>query len=280
MTFSLIGPSSPLLRMYAKACLPGTRLYSLDNYESLPKDVPVVFICADTQRTINFFKRVTPKKIFSGKRSIAVFADASKPIWKAFGKALLPHIDAYVTADCADNPFDSDKWIPDVYLPIAEIEWAKESQDKPIDLGFYGSVQLYKERLETLKYLRESGLNPSIGGGIDGGYSLNFMGALRHTKVTINFSNCNVIGQNPIHHIKGRVWEAAMARTAIIETRNDITPKLFTDEEITWFDRKEELPGLIRDLLSDDKRRNSMTARLFDKAKNYTDIESFWGRLQ
>lgn len=279
MKFSLTGPASPLLNMYAKAAPSGTFIYTLDHWDKIPKDKPIIFICADINRTIAFFKRVTPGELFRGVKSIAIFADLSKPVWQSFGKALLPYIDAYVAADCVDTPLDRDKWIPDVYLPIPTSEWAT-NKPKPIDLGFYGSVELYDERKNVLDYLTASGLSPVVKGGQESAYTLDFMDALRQTKVTINFSNCNTKNSQSIHHVKGRVWEAAMARTAIIETRNPITSQLFTDQDITWFDKKEESPDLIRSLLNDDKRRNEMTDRMFDKAKNYTDPETFWDRLQ
>lgn len=165
-------------------------------------------------------------------------------------------------------------------MPIREQDWAHATQPKLTDLGFYGSTEMFPERRETIDFLLNHGVKIAVGGGDETGYTLNFMEALRNTKLTINFSNCNRSEGPPIHHVKGRIWEAAMSRTAIIETANPVTPKLFSNDEIVWFERKEELLPLIENLLTNDVRRQEMTERMFEKAKLHVAPDAFWAKFQ
>jgi hypothetical protein len=242
---------------------------------------PLIFVCANFQEAAAFFETVSPEDLFGefqAKKTV-IFADASKPFWQDLARYLIPVVDAYVTADCAATPFPAEKWIPDVYLPIPESEWASETEEKVDDLVFYGSVRMFKERQELLDYLRGQGVPVLTGGGQEFGYPLDFMAAMRRARITLNFSNCNTGAGAKIHQVKGRVWEAAVSRTLIVESANPVTPRLFTRDEMIWFESKQELPALLRKLLSDDKLRSRMASRMFEKAIQLVKPEIFWSKL-
>lgn len=284
----LSGIRSPLLNVYGKASLPHMIVCpasaGADDLAQLLSNAaePLIFICANIREAVSFFEAVSPAKFFGSFRAkkTLVFADASKPFWQTFAQSLLPYVDAYATADCVQTPLDPKKWVPNIYMPIRDRDWALASQTKPIDVGFYGSVEMFSERRETIRYLLNANVNLSVAGGNESAYAINFMEALRDTKITLNFSNCNTGEGPPIHHVKGRLWEAAVSRTVIIETRNPVTPQLFSSEEIIWYDQKEALPELIRELLADDVRRNAIADRMYQKAMEYIQPELFWAKFE
>jgi len=242
---------------------------------------PLIFVCANIFKAIAFFKAFSPGDFFGEFRAkkTVIFADAAKPVWQDFAKFIIPLVDAYVVADCAMTPLPAEKWIPNVYLPIPESEWASETGEKVDDVVFYGSVKLYKERQEVLDYLRGQGVPVLSGGGMEQGYPLDFLAAMRRARITLNFSNCNTGAGANMHHVKGRIWEAAVSRTLVVETANPVTPKLFTPDEMIWFESQEELPALLRKLLVDDKLRFQMTSRMFEKAAQLVKPEVFWTKI-
>jgi Glycosyl transferases group 1 len=283
----LSGFPSPLLNACARAVPAGVPVCPViptpEAMDSLfsHRHEPLIFICANFQEAALFFANFSPGDFFGefrAKKTI-IFADASKPIWQDMAKSLLPVVDAYATADCVMTPLPAEKWIPDVYLPIPESEWASETEEKVDDVVFYGSVGMFKERQDVLQYLHGQGVPVLTGGGQEFGYPLDFMSTMRRARITLNFSNCNTGDGEKIHHVKGRIWEAAVSRTLIVESANPITPKLFTHGEMTWFAKKEDLPALLRNLLLDDELRSKMTSRMFEKATHLVRPEIFWGKL-
>lgn len=109
--------------------------------------------------------------------------------------------------------------------------------------------------------------------------TLDYLAAMRKAKITLNFCNCNTRDGIQLHHVKGRIWEAAMTRTVIVETRNPATASLFTNNEIIWFENKEALPKLLDGLLADADRREARANRMFEKAARFVKPEHFWGKL-
>jgi hypothetical protein len=284
----LSGFPSPLLQACAKARPAGVAVCpitpsagALDSLLSFRHE-PLIFVCANFQEAISFFREIPPR-VFFGKfraKKTVIFADACKPFWQDVAKHLIPLIDAYATADCAITPLPTEKWIQDVYLPIPEAEWASEIDEKRDDVVFYGSVRMFKERQEVLDYLRGHGLPVLTGGGQEYDYSLDFMAAMRRARITLNFSNCNTGDGIKIHQVKGRIWEAAVSRTLVVESANPVTPKLFTQDEMVWFESRDELPSLLKRLLSDDELRSQITSRMFEKAVQLVKPEMFWNKLR
>lgn len=283
----LSGFPSPLLEVCARAVPAGVPVCPvIPSAEAMDllflyRHEPLIFVCANFQQAVSFFGEFSPKEFFGefrAKRTV-IFADASKPVWQDLARYLIPVVDAYVAADCAMTPLPAEKWIPNVYLPIPESEWASETEEKLNDVVFYGSVEMFKERHDLLEYLGGQGMLVLTGGGQELGYPLDFMAAMRRARITLNFSNCNTGAGEKVHQIKGRIWEAAVSRTLIVESANPITPKLFTRDEMIWFGRQEELPALLRKLLLDDELRSQMTSRMFEKAVQLVKPEIFWSKL-
>lgn len=281
------GFQSPFFHVCIKAapasaviCLAKPNKAALDELSANLSE-PLVFICANYQEAISFFNVVPPKQFFGAFRNkkTLVFADASKPFWQALAQHLLPYVDAYATADCVDTPMPREKWVPDIFMPIPESDWASSFEEKSVNLAFYGSITMFKERRETVDFLRMQGMPIDIQGGQENEYALDYLEAMRKAKITLNFSNCNTREGIQIHHVKGRIWEAAMSRTVIVETCNPATTSLFTNDEIIWFENKEELPQLLNGLLADQNGREAIANRMFKKATQFVKPEIFWGKL-
>lgn len=226
----------------------------------------IIFVVGDLKRIKPLFDIVNPSFYFGHFNKVTMlFPDGAKPQWKKPIEQLSRLADKAVKMD-SFNEYGC-------YLPIKKDYWYND-EAKNVDVGFYGTTDIYPERKNTLAYLKKSGID------VKHSFVPDMMAALRRTKITINFGNC-LSGKTSLRkfHIKGRVWEAAMAKCVVIEPRNTETAKIFADDEIVWYDDMEELPGLIDALLRDDVWRYSISEKAFLTAKQYTNPDIYWGKL-
>lgn len=243
------------------------------NYENL------IFVMGDLKRIMSIFKIIPPTYFKEFKHVTMIFSDGVKPQWAKPMRQLSFLADKVILMDQYTDK-RVDKIIPGIYLPIHKKHWYN-GQEKDIGLSFYGSTSIYPERRETLAFLENAGIKIVTGGGEENQYPLNMMNELRRSKITLNFGNCLTGSQHNMRkfQIKGRIWEAAMAKCVVIEPRNPETVKIFTDKEIVWYDDMEELPELIGGLLMNSVRRKEIAEKAFDKAKQYADPDIYWRKL-
>lgn len=226
----------------------------------------VIFVMGDLKRIKPLFDIVSPAFYFKQfKKVTLIFPDGTKPQWRKPMEQLSTLADKVVKMDVFNEH--------GCYLPIKKEYWYND-EPKDIDVAFYGSTGIYPERVKTIDYLKQSGID------VQHSFVPDMMEALRKTKLTINFGNC-LSGNTQLKkwQIKGRIWEAAMAKCVVIEPRNPETAKIFTKDEIVWYDDMEELPGLIDALLRDDVWRYSISEKAFLTAKQYTNPDIYWERL-
>lgn len=226
----------------------------------------IIFVMGDLQRIKPLFDIISPSFYFKQfKKVTMIFPDGAKPQWRKPLEQLSTLADKVIKMDTFNEH--------GCYLPINQWFWYSGT-NKDIDFAFYGATGIYPERKRTIEYLRENGIS------IQHQFMPDMMEALRRTKVTLNFGNC-LSGNTDLRkwQIKGRVWEAAMAKCVVIEPRNPETAKIFTDDEIVWYDDMKELPALVDSLMNDYCRRESLADRAFDKAKQYADPSIYWERL-
>lgn len=241
----------------------------------------IIFIMGDLRTTLFLFRAVNPAFFFSAFKCVTmIFADGEKPQWTnnriAFSK--LAH--KIVRMDTYND--DMPGVIQGAYLPIKKSDWYM-NEEKDIGFGFYGSLNLYTKRKEVIEYLKSANVPITIGGGEENKYSLDMMKELRRTKVTLNFSSCiSKPGKSydgEVHQIKGRVWEAAMAKCVLLEPYDSPASKIFNKDEIILYRDMSDIPGLVDKLLKNDDLRLSIAENAFQKAKQYADPDIYWGKL-
>lgn len=226
----------------------------------------VVFVMGDLKRITPLFKIISPSFYFNHFDKVTmIFPDGSKPQWLKPMMQLSRLANKVVVMDSFNKH--------GCYLPIKKDYW-HTGEVKDIDVAFYGSTDIYPERKNTLAYLRQAGID------IQHSFVPDMMEALRRTKITFNFGNC-LSGNTELRRwqIKGRIWEAAMAKCVVIEPLNEETEKIFTNNEIIWYSDMKEIPGLVNMLLKDNDFRDYVAENAFQKAKQYADPDIYWGRL-
>lgn len=239
----------------------------------------IVFLMGNLVAIITLFKHVNPIRFFSRFKNVTmIFADGSKPVWVKPCKELTKLAHKVVMVDCYNDELGG-KVIPGLYLPIKRIDWYT-NQQKDINLAFYGSTKMYYDRREILNFLVGCGYKIKYGGGMESNYKLDMMECLRRTSITFNFSNCETHPNMPKRHqIKGRIWEAAVSKAVILETRNNETASIFNDDEIVFYDDMRELPALIDRLQHDYVWRESLADKAYAKAIKYVDPDKYWEKL-
>lgn len=228
----------------------------------------LVFVMGDLPKTVAIFRIIQASFFFYAFRRVTlIYADSQKPQWSDANNDL--HLSV-----CGHRILRIDRFNDDeVYLPIHRNDWYK-GEEKKTDISFYGTLNLYPERKETLEFLKGAGVN------IHHEHVPNISKALCESKLTLNFGNC-LSGRSGMYkpQIKGRVWEAMMAKCVVLERRNPEVAKLFTDDEIVFYDDMKELPSLIERLLSDYAWRDSIAEKAYQKAKKYADPAIYWERV-
>lgn len=242
----------------------------------------IIFIMGDLMATAFAFKAISPYKYFGKfKKVTMIFADGEKPQWVKHRKSFEELADKVVRMDVFNDEMDR-KVIPGIYLPIKKEDW-HFGGGKDIDFAFYGSLALYSKRKEIISFLQDAKTGIITAGGEETRYQIDMMDALRRTKVTLNFSSCiskpGKSHNGEVSQIKGRLWEAMVAKTVVIEDRNSESSKLFTDDEIVWYDDYREIPSLVDKLLTDYAWRETIVENAYRKATKYCDPDYYWGKL-
>ena len=239
----------------------------------------LIFVMGDLKMTMALFRIVPPQYFKEFKHVIMIFADSMKPQWNKPLHQLAMFANQVVLMDRYTGDKQK-KIIRDVYLPIHKKHWYN-GEKKDVGLSFYGSTKIYPERKEVIEFLKGAGVDIVYGGGEENQFPLDMMHELRRSKITLNFGNCLSGSQHDRKkfQIKGRIWEAMMAKAVVIEPRNPETAKLFTSDEIMWYDDMKEIPAMVDMLLHDHAFRDYMAENAYQKAKKYADPEYYWGKL-
>ena len=155
------------------------------------------------------------------------------------------------------------------------------------DVSFIGV--LYPYRAEMLESLVQSGLSVAVnphradrgGLGNDGRADqpgwLDYMAALRGSRMTINFSRSSA---GPFEQLKTRVIEATLAGTLLLTDDRDRTRLFFTPgEEYGYFDTPASLPDVVHGFLADSERLATVTAAGQRRARSLAHT-NFWGGIE
>ena len=159
------------------------------------------------------------------------------------------------------------------------IYYYDKNMQKDIDVLFLGSISSYRStRKEYLDFLKDSGINITIGGGgIDNPISAEEYAKLtQRAKIVINFS----ASVNDEHQLKGRVFESILCGALLLESTNDITSKYF-DVGIDYieYSDKTDLLNKVKYYLENNDERIEISNNAYDKVmKTYNDF-TFWKRI-
>ena len=155
------------------------------------------------------------------------------------------------------------------------------------DVSFIGV--LYPYRAALLENLVNSGLSVAVnphrvdhgGLGNDGRADqpgwLDYMAALRGSRMTINFSQSSA---GPYEQLKTRVLEATLAGTLLLTDDRDRTRLFFKEgEEYGYFDSPQSLVGVVRGYLEDPQLLKQVAAAGHQRARALAST-SFWGGIE
>lgn len=151
------------------------------------------------------------------------------------------------------------------------------------DVSFIGAM--YPYRVELVELLRAEGVKVAVNphrpdpaedfasSRRDQPGWLDYMAALRASRMTINFSRSSA---GPIEQLKTRVLEATLAGTVLLTDDTDRTGRFWTvDEEFVHFTGPADLPGLVTSLLADPDRLRSISERASRRARGIA-LNNFW----
>jgi len=125
---------------------------------------------------------------------------------------------------------------------------------RPIDICFLGNVDC-NQRKDAIKYLLNNNIPIFTIGNqswnkVDHNQMFNY---LRMSKITLNFSKNRFINKCSL---KGRVLEAMLSGSMIIEDANDNTNKYFDpDMDLIWYYDLSDLLNKIKKYLENDEER-------------------------
>ena len=154
------------------------------------------------------------------------------------------------------------------------------------DLSFIGAM--YPYRMELVQRLRARGVsvavNPHRSDEAEDFQSsrrdqpgwLDYMAALRASRMTINFSRSSA---GPIQQLKTRVVEATLAGTVLLTDDRDRTGRFWVEgEEYVAFHGPEDLPDVVTGLLSDPERLERISERAQRRARGLA-LDNFWSGI-
>lgn len=229
-----------------------------------------------TEETLKALRRIAPTIMLQGDMADPPF----HPILERYRS--LDLFDLYVSMDGSRNEFVDHATL----TPFDPQRFSTPSRRRTIHCGFAGNV-VGRERYELLK--REHGTEDPrsavlhrLNGLVqlreretDGSYE-NYLAFFRRTKLIINTSYA---GSGLVHHVKGRVLEAAFSGCALLEMRASPLKDWFPPESYFTYADAEEASEAIQ-LLSDGEIKQ--TAALFQAyaRANYTADKIYRGIME
>jgi hypothetical protein len=186
---------------------------------------------------------------------VAVWWDAVFPPIMAMAEALLDVVDLNVVVDSA-APIAASRQ-QEKYLALWAPQDPRVYHDPgiPRDVGISLPGQLYPERTAGINTLRRAGIDVLHTGGqrTDTRVSLaEYASVYQRSKITLNFAR-----SREAYQVKGRVFEATLCGSMLLEAANPETARLLTPMvDYVPFDSRQDLVEKARYYLAhDDERR-------------------------
>lgn len=148
------------------------------------------------------------------------------------------------------------------------------------DLTFIGNVEGYPYRADSLEELRAAGLevivNPHFAEGTTRPGFAEYAGALKSSRITINFSRCN---GEPITQLKTRILEGSLFGTIVASDSGLYADPYFTPgEHYIVYESPDDLRRQVDELISNPKALDEMRLRARTRALEIAPT-CFWENL-
>lgn len=160
--------------------------------------------------------------------------------------------------------------------------------ERDIPVSFFGTFWGPENRREFISYLKENGVEVATGGGqhvaLPGSQALpkrQYAELMARSKICLNFSKWTEGSGAPGKaQIKGRVFEALMSRSLLLEERNEQTPHFFEEgRDCVGFATKEELLDKVRYYLAHDEERCRIATQGWETVRERWNGRKFWERV-
>jgi len=185
---------------------------------------------------------------------------------------------ATVVLDVAEHSvFANPKFIP-MWTPQDPRIFNNPNIERDIDISFAGSVLSYTDRLAALTLMKKSGI-PVYQNGGQRECKLTvqeYAKIHQRSKMSINF--CKSV--EGYVQIKGRVFEALLCGSMLLESRNKHTDKyLIPMKDYVPFDNEVDLVEKARYYLEHENERLEIAKNGCEKATNQYNAKNFWLKL-
>jgi len=208
----------------------------------------------------------------SVKKVLVTFDDLSL---HSFNSITATSCDLVLTADPLSRLKYIEKGIDAVYFPLESSKaiYRNLGREKKIDVLFFGNTKL-ADRQYYLDYLMEKGLRIEVYGETTSYLDVNeLVKKICESHLVLNFSKTGYLGNEPVqesHHrclwqVKGRIVEAALCGTVCVSEYAPSTELLYSEDELPTFRNPEECFILLKSLLSNDKAREEIARKIYDR---------------
>jgi len=224
-------------------------------------EIPMINLAFDDER--KFASRKGKDGIRRGVKEICKYFDISVTTSKSA-------IKKYLVEGC--NPLYS-------YLGVNDEIYIKKNIPKKYDVSFIGAN--YGVRGEYIEYLRKKGINVyTRGNGWKEGFASQeeIIDIFNASKIVLGFAT---VGKNDdIYIIKGRDFEAPMCGSFYITSYHDELNEWYeVGKEIETYSSKEELLEKIRYYLENEKKRENIAKKGYERCTNTYTSKYFFDTL-
>lgn len=287
-----VGARDTLWLPLAKEAPPGA--VDIDLLSRADREQPdvVVFlpgISAHQNPTLTAFQTLRRR----GIPTVLVLPDMRKAYWQGVVSAAAPAFDLVVSFDgCTLASLPNLQALGDRYFrgwtPISSSNEPLPPAERPYAVNMIGS--LWGDRFHAAKALTAAGIQvivrppPTDGAASEPGMPkhktlsnvayLNFIGQCR---LTVNFSACST-GDGD--QLKGRVFEAAVSGSMLLESANDMIGDFFEDgKEFVSFSDEVDLLGKVRHYLAHPEEAAAIAAAARRRFLDSYAAPYFWREL-
>jgi spore maturation protein CgeB len=250
-------------------------------YSDLNTEDEIINYCFTNQPNVAVFGGLKPSAkilICLGELNIPriyLWWDHTSPQNQQLANTIDPFVDLHVVMDMPKASFG--KFLH-LWYPLDQ-RLFYSAQERDIDVCFLGTVlPEFTDRIHYLSLLEKAGYKIYVKTGIyrDNPLTIEeYAGLLRRSKIALNFT---MLPQYHCHQYKTRTAEILHCGAMLLESKNEHTPKFFTEnEDFVFFDSIEDLIAKINYYLS-SVEREKIAFNGCQKVKKYNE-NVFWDHV-